>query len=307
MITSIFNKSKPINFIIAFFIIALACFISFFKVESNIITFNRFLIFSVLFLGVYFSMLVLNFVSGKNSLTQTNSFEIILYGAFLLMVPQTTASLTLTLANILLLFSLRRLISLRSLKNVKKKLFDAAFWITLSTLFYSWAVLFLLLIPVAIYLYTDNKLRNWLIPITGIITVLLISYCICFFMNFDLTNYVLNGFKVSFDFSNYNTPRFLVALTLLFSFGLWSLLFYIKNIKLKKKGLRPAFYLIIWTVIVSFLILIIAPKKSGGEFLFMFAPLALIISTYVEVIREKWFKEVFFSILLVVPVILLFL
>jgi len=307
MITSIFSKSKPINLIIVFFIIGVACLVTFFKIQNNTISLHTILNISILFLGTYFTILVLNFVSGKNNLTQTNNFEIVLYGLFLLMIPQTTGSLKLIFANIFLLFSLRRLISLRSQKEVKKKLFDAAFWTTIAALFYSWAALFFILIPVTIFLYTDGKLRNWLIPITGIVAVLLISYSICFLMHYNLVLHIVDGFKISFDFSVYNTTQFLIGLTLLLSFGLWSLLFYIKNIKLKKKAFRPAFYIIIWTVILSFLILAIAPRKSGSEFLFMFAPLAIIISSYIEIIREKWFKEVFFSILLLVPIIVLFL
>lgn len=307
MITSIFSKSKPINFVITFFIIGLACFISFFYTQNHPANFNSILNFCALFLGSYFAMLVLNFISSKNSLTPTNNFEIVLYALFLLTLPQTTASLKLIFANIFLLFSLRRLISLRSQKDVKKKLFDAAFWITVAALCYPWAILFVFLVPIAIALYTDNKLRNWLIPLTGITAVLLIAYSICFLMNFDLLNYITNGFRVDFDFSVYNTVQYLIGLTVLMSFGVWSLLFYIKTIKQKKKSLRPAYYIIIWTVVLSFLLLAIAPQKSGGEFLFIFAPLAIIIATYIEVIREKWFKEVFFSILLLVPVVLLFL
>ncbi|GAL65285.1 hypothetical protein JCM19301_3745 [Jejuia pallidilutea] len=94
---------------------------SFFTIQNNTINLNAILNVSALFVGSCFAMLVLNFVSGKNSLTQTNNFEIVLYGLFLLMIPQTTASLKLILANIFLLFSLRRLISLRSQKEVKKK------------------------------------------------------------------------------------------------------------------------------------------------------------------------------------------
>lgn len=307
MITSIFSKSKPINLIIVFFIIGVACTVSSFVFQNNPISLNAVLNISTLFVGSYFAMLVLNFVSGKNNLTQTNNFEIVLYGLFLLMIPQTTGNLKLILANIFLLFSLRRLMSLRSQKEIKKKLFDAAFWTTIAVLFYSWAALFFILIPVTIFLYTDGKLRNWLIPITGIVAVLLISYSICFLMDYNLVLHLVAGFKMSFDFSVYNTTQFLIGLTLLLSFGFWSLLSYTKNINLKKKALRPALYIIIWTVILSFLIPVIASQKSGGEFLFMFAPLSIIISSYIEVIREKWFKEVFFSILLLVPVIVLFL
>lgn len=307
MITSIFSKSKPINFVVVFFIIALACLILLVKAGNNSINFNAVVITILLFLASCFSMLVLNFVSIKNNLTQTNNFEIILYALFLLMVPQTTNSLELILANIFLLLSLRRLISLRSQKNVKKKLFDAAFWITLAVLCYSWTILFLALLPITIFLYTDNKIRNWLIPVTAIISVVVIAYCICFFGDYDLMSHILEGFQLSFDFSVYNTMQFLLVLTILLSFGLWSLWFYVKTINLKKKSLRPSFYIIIWMAVLSFLILVIAPKKTGGEFLFMFAPLAIIISTYLEIIKEKWFKEVFFSILLLVPFVLLFL
>jgi hypothetical protein len=307
MITSIFSKSKPINFIVVFFIITIACARSFTKIESDTTNINTVLIFIALFLCSYFSMLVLNFVSSKNNLTQTNSLEIILYGVFILMIPQTTASLKLTLANVFLLFSIRRLISLHSQKNIKKKLFDAAFWIGVSTLFYSWSILFFVLIPVAIRLFTDNTLRNWLIPLVSIITVFVIWYCLCFLCSYDAIGYLYHGFQVSLDFSAYNSIQFLVASTLLFSFGFWSLLFYIKSINKKKKALRPAFYLIIWAVAIAFLLLVIAPEKTGGEFLFMFAPLAIIIANYIEIIREKWFKEVFFTVILLVPIALLLL
>ncbi|WP_239000259.1 DUF6427 family protein [Hyunsoonleella ulvae] len=307
MITSFFSKSKPINFIVGFFIIGIACLFSFFKLQNHPIGINSILKFMVFFIGSYFSMLIVNFVSTKNGLTQTTNFEIVLYGLFLLMVPQATDNLAVILANIFLLFSARRLISLRSQKNVKKKLFDAAFWITVAMLCYPWSALFILLVPVSIFLYTENKLRHWLIPITAIISVLLISYSISFFMDFDLLIHLFKKSRISFDFSAYNTIQFLIALTVLLSFGLWSFLFYIKNIKSKKKALRPAFYIIIWASILSFLILILAPQKTGAEFLFMFAPLAIIISNYLEIVKEKWFKEVFFSVLLIVPFVLLFL
>ena len=43
------------------------------------------------------------------------------------------------------------------------------------------------------------------------------------------------------------------------------------------------------------------------EFLFLFVPLAIIIGNYIESIKEKWFKELFVSLLLVIPFLLLML
>jgi hypothetical protein len=99
----------------------------------------------------------------------------------------------------------------------------------------------------------------------------------------------------------------LVAITLLISFGIWSSIFYLKNIKNKKKALRTSFRLIIITAVIAFLIVVQAPIKNGSEFLFLFAPLAIIITNYIEIIKEKWFKEVFLSVLIITPFILLLL
>ena len=146
-----------------------------------------------------------------------------------------------------------------------------------------------------------------MIPFTGFVSVLLISYSVCVMIDYDLIAYITRGFQVNFDFSGYNTVSFLVELTLLLSFGIWSLLFYIKSINEKKKSLRPALYVIMLTVIVSFLIIVITPQKTGSEFLFIFAPLAIIITNYIEIIKEKWFKELFLATLIIVPFVLLLL
>ena len=52
---------------------------------------------------------------------------------------------------------------------------------------------------------------------------------------------------------------------------------------------------------------IIAPKKDGSEFIFLFAPSAIIMANYIESVKENWFKELFLSVLVVVPLILLML
>ncbi len=307
MITSIFSKSKPINFIITFFVILLACVVSYYIKKDNLLESGSLLSMLLSFIASYFGLLILNFITIKNSLSQTTYYEIVLYAFFVLLFPQTTDDFFLILANVFLLFSLRRIISLRSQKNIKKKLFDAGFWMTVAALCYPWAALFLFLLIAAIILYTDGNIRNWLIPFVAVITVFVIFYSVCILFGFSHWESIIYGFNISFNFIAYNSVHFLVGLTLLFSFGLWSSLFYIKNINQAKRALRPSFYIVIWSVLISFLVLIIAPEKSGAELLFMFAPLAVIIANYIEVIKEKWFKEIFFATLLVAPIVLLFL
>lgn len=307
MITSFFTKSKPINFTIVFFITLLAFIVFNIKYVKTPITVSYFLNQSFLFFVSYTSILVLSFIVGKNSLTQRSNFEIVLYSLFLLTLSQTVSNPNIVYANFFVLLGYRRLISLRSQIHVNKKLFDAAFWIGIATLFYFWAILFFLLILVTLLLYTDNNLKHWLIPFSGLITIFLLSICVLIIL-YDSFFEIFNSFpEVSYSFSSYNSKEYIIAITMLFSFGIWASIFYFKNIKQKKKALRPSFYLVLVAVTIATAIIVLAPNKNGSEFLFAFAPLAIIMANYIEIIEEKWFKEVFLSVIILVPFIILLL
>ncbi|OEK06105.1 hypothetical protein A8C32_18925 [Flavivirga aquatica] len=307
MITSIFNKSKPINFILVFFITLLAFIIA--RIgqvnEGDTLMFVIKQV-AVLFIA-YISILLLNFIASKNSLTIKNNYEILLFSLFLLLITQTTSQSNVLLSNFFVLLALRRIMSLRSQKDVKRKLFDASLWIAIASLFYFWSILFFGLIIFSHILYVDNNIRHWIIPFLGVFTIFVLSIAIsivCYDSFFEICNITP---QVSYDFSNYNSLKYLIAITLLFSFGIWSSIFYLQNIKKQKKAFRASFKIIIIAAIIGFLIVTQVPEKNGSEFLFLFAPLAIIISNYIEIIQEKWFKEVFVSILVIIPFILLML
>lgn len=307
MITSFFNKSRLIYFSIVFFITLLAFIIARFSRVNEGITLDFVLKQSLLLIIIFTSILLLNFIVNKNSLTNKNNYEILLFSLFLLFITQTTGHSNVLLANFFVLLGLRRIISLRSSKNIKKKLFDAAFWISIAALFYFWAILFFVLIILSLILYTDHNIRHWIIPFLGVFTVFIVSCCISVILYGSFFEIINISPKISYDFSYYNSIQYLIAITLLLSFGIWSSIFYLKNIKKKKKAFRASFKTIILAAIIGFFIVIQAPDKNGGEFLFLFAPLAIIIANYIDIIQEKWFKEIFLGVLVVAPFILLLL
>ena len=307
MLTSFFNKSKPTNFIIVFVVTILAFVIA----RKSVIIEAGFLEFLlkqlVLVIIALSSILLLNFITSKNSLTHKGNFEVLLYSLFLLSITQTTSNSNILISNFFVLLALRRIISLQTQKDVKKKLFDAAFWIGVAAIFYFWSILFFALVLMSLVLYTDNNLRHWILPFLGISTVLIITCAVSVILNdnyFQIFNFPP---EVSYDFSNYNSGKYIIAITVLLSFGVWSSLFYLRNIKKKKKVYRASFKAIIIAALIGFLIVIQAPNKNGSEFLFLFAPLSIIVANYIEIIQEKWFKEVFLSILIITPFVLLML
>jgi hypothetical protein len=307
MITSIFNKSKPINFVIVFFIMLLAFSVA--NLKSFIESFSAVSFFKITtrFCICYFTILIFNFVVVKNSLTKNNHYQILLFGLFFLALPETTINGNILLANVFILLGLRRLLSLRTQIKIKKKLFDTAVWFAIATFFYFWAVLFFVLIFVTLFLYTDNRVKNWIVPFVGFATivVILMSASIIFYDDFFEIMNISTG--ISYNYNRYNTSKFLIAITLLLSFGVWSSIFYVKLVQKKKKAFKPSFKIIFAALIVAFIVVILALHKNGSEFLFLFAPLSIVMTNYIESIKEKWFKEVFLSILILVPLVLLML
>jgi hypothetical protein len=307
MITSLFTKSKPINFIIVFFITVLAFLTARAETEISLITTGYIFKQVVIFLICIGTVLVYNFIITKNSFTKNGYYEILIFSLFFLTFVQTTNNTNILLSNFFVLLGVRRIISLRSQRSVKKKLFDAALWIGFASLFYFWAILFFVVIILSLILYTDNNLRHWILPFLGTGAVFVIAMSISIVAYDDFFELFNASRGVSYDFTVYNSTHYLVAITMILSFGIWSSIFYLQNIKHKKKDSRASFKIIIIAAIIAFLIVIQAPRKSGSEFLFLFAPLSIIITNYIEIIKDNWFREVFVSILICIPFLLLVL
>ena len=307
MITSIFNKSKPINYIIVFFITVLA----FVTARTNLVIEAITPVFVFKQAAVFFicviTIMVFNFIVTKNNLTKSNNYEVLLFSLFLLTLVQTTSNTNILISNFLVLLGIRKIISLRSQKNIKSKLFDAALWVAVASLFYFWAVLFFAVIILSLFFYSDNSLRHWIIPYIGLAAVFSIAVAVSIVLYDDYFEIFNASRSVSYDFSSYNSIKYITAITMLISFGVWSSIFYLQNIKRQKKDLRAPFKIVIISAIVAFTIVLLAPKKNGSEFLFLFAPLAIIITNYTQTIEDKWFKEVFILLLVVMPFVLLIL
>jgi len=301
MITSIFSKSKPINFIIVAVYVSVLFVVTnytllFSDLNSSLATFFKWGI-------TLFLVFLIDFIVSKNNLTQRNSYAIMTFGLLFGMFPEAMTHIDILLANLFIVFALRRLISLHSNLHIKKKLFDAAFWIALATLFYFWAILFFALVIVALIYHSQNDFKNVIVPFVGVATVivlLLVYNIIVDDVYFKPTNFKRYA---SLDFTAYNSKGHILKLTVLFTSFVWTLIYFFKNIPDKNKKLKPSYFLMAWSSVIAILVAIIAPAKNGSEFLFLFAPFAIIMANYIEVISERWFKEVFIALLVITPII----
>jgi hypothetical protein len=307
MISSFFNKAKPIHLVIVCSILLSVFIIAKFYNINKPFGLNEMFKQTGLLAVCLSSVFVLDFLVSRNNLTKKNSYKILIFSLFIALLPVTVLNSKLLIANFFILLALRRIISLRTNKDIKKKLFDASFWICIATLFYFWAILFYVLIFVGLMLYRIVDLKNWIIPIIGALTVVIIGISYMILIGHNILEYSYQHIYFSFDFSSLNSKRIVISATIILSYGVWSLLYFIRYLKAKSKKSRPSFLLIIFAVIIGLLILAVSPNKNGSEFLFLFAPLSIIITNYLETISEKWFKEALLLGLIATPILILVL
>ena len=304
MITSIFSKSKPINYIIVMVVLVIAFALHFFyEVKDDNYTIISFIALSI---GLFY-VFITDFVISKNDLTKRNSYGIMLLALFFVIFPEVFGNINIMVANLLVLFALRRLFSLHTKRDLTKKFFDAVFWIALSTLFYTWAVLYLFVVFIALGYYWQNEGKYIAVSLFGVVTVfiLLVLYNIVFKDQYlSQTNF---DFSYGFDFSDYNSLSEIIKLTVVVALYLWSLILYLKNTSEKNKTLKPIHTLITLASFIAIIIAVLAPVKNGNEIVFFMLPFSIIVANYIETVDKLWFKEMLVVLLILVPIINLLL
>ncbi|MDX5586156.1 MAG: DUF6427 family protein [Aureibaculum sp.] len=300
MIANFFNTTKPFNTLVVIAVLALIYGVSsFYSIDVNIdfiILLKKGLFFLILLLTFF----IVNFIIRKNGLSKDNSYVLFLMVLFFGMFPLSTTNYLLIITNIILLFAYRRIYSLRTNKDIKEKIFDSAFWVGIATIVYPWCFLFLFLVYAAISTFKKATLRNVFIPLIGFLTPILILGAFLFISDdFDNYNWQLN---YNFSFLDYNSLRMLVPITIIIGFLLWTIPPTTIKISSVNNEFKTSWLLVLFHLLVSVIIVLTSIDKNGSEFIFMFFPTAIIFTNYLQIEKEKWFKDVFLYLFLAVTI-----
>jgi hypothetical protein len=304
MLTSFFSKSKPINFIAVILFMAVFFIIANFQ---ELFTSFSFLLFAEkigVFLAFFLSVVVLDFIAKKNDLTLRSAYKIIIFAVFSVSFWAILKDNQIIVANLCVLFALRRIISLKTQKEIPKKIFDATFWICIASLFYFWAILFLIIVYIGILLQAANYFKNWLIPIIAFFAVFALVTGFHLLVNDQFYSFSAWFQQSSFKFEHYQDPKLLIPLSIILALALWTLFYYFKLLKKANINSRPTYFLVFLTLVVSIGVSVFSPVKNGSELLFFFAPLSIITSNYFESKEERVFKEVLLIGLVLMPILI---
>ena len=303
MLTTFFGKSKPINFIIvSIFII---CWI-FIKLTIGFESLNQpqgLIYNSFITLGYLFLLFLINFIVKKNRLTGTNTYSILFFSCFLIMIPPPFIDSDILLSNIFLVLALRRIWSLASEKNMEKKILDASIWISLATLFYFWSLLLFVVLIISILQIGHKTLKLLWIPFIGFFAVFILTSAYNVIVNDSLLWFMETKVMIGVDFSTYKKFPLLIIIAFFFILMIWGLVQ--KGFSVSKGSLKEKLnFKILFIVTFTFLFMVLLyPVKNGMEWLFIITPLAIIATNLLENQRTFWVKEILLWIVVLLPFI----
>ncbi len=303
MISSVFGKTKPINYIILLsFLFIFYWIVNLYIYEETYTSLEWIL--QVVVLGfLLFSIFAVNFVVKRNQITANNSYAIFFFTLLIVLFPEVLRDNNGIFCGFFLLLAFRRIISLRSLKSVKMKLFDASLWIAVASIFYDWALLFFILVFVTLYMYEPKNIRNWLVPIISVASVSLIGYAVLIII--DYTDFIFEHY--TFKLGIYQDPaelwsqgKKLVLYSILILFvGVYAF------VKIGKLGLGRILIMRLVAIAFTLGLAISLIKTAPDTFpvFITFFPGAALIAKYVETIKRPKIREMVLIIGLVVPIL----
>ncbi|WBU90707.1 hypothetical protein [Cellulophaga omnivescoria] len=302
MISSFFGKTKPINYIIVLTLLLVFYGTVRFFGENTLFTLGLVASNIGIVAVLFFTIFLVNFIVKRNKITKANSFAVLFYGLLCVFFPASLTDTNGIFCSFFIVLATRKILSLKSLKEIKYKIFDASMWIIVASLFYDWALLYLVWVYIAIYIYEPKNIRNWFLPLSALVTVALITsavFAVLGKFNFVLQHYVFT-LNINADmFREWSkSSATIVYLIVVIIVGV------VSSVKLGKSGVGRLASMRLVAVSFTVGIFITLFETSLGYFPIMitFFPAAVFLTNYIEILRKPRFKELNLFIAIVVPI-----
>lgn len=198
------------------------------------------------------------------------------------------------------MFMLRNIFNLKSNQNIALTLFDAGIYSGISFLFFPQSILYFLLIIIGYFIYVKIIDQQIFIPFIGFITPVFLWFVYKTLMNEPFNSFNQLGLN-SINLASLNIEDH-VFLTLKFYSVLiliaW-IVFFTKTLMVtnpedqKYKLLFPGF-------VIGFIVVLTSVSPHKNSFIFLFLPIAVLLSFWLKTLGKYWLKEVVLWLILLI-------
>lgn len=236
------------------------------------------------------ALLLLDFVIRKNKLTQTNTFGLWWYFCGIV-AGVTLGDVVESIILVIALLALRRIMSLANEQNLEKKIFDAALWILIISLFNPWFLWMILALYMGIVQLNQSTWRYYVIPIfSGLCLGLILVGGLALSPNFA-PPWSLDWplFSMEFEPLNWTWPRAVWLELGLFAAALLLLTTLLRLPLAYKEGttISKGHFQWIWRVLIMVLVIAgLLMQQKPQVFLWLVLPLTAILYANILELRQ---------------------
>lgn len=291
MISSVFGKTKPVNYILVLCALTLLYACALFLRFQREISLDTLPMDVLGISALLLSVLLVNFIVQRNQLTGSHSYTSYFFALLVLLFPESLLDRHALVANLFLLLAMRRLISLKSLRNVKGKIFDGALWILVGSLLVDWVLLFMLLPWIYVYFYEPRNLRNWLNPLAAVAVVALIGSAIATLAG--TPGFIGSHYRLRWE----GTVEYWTQWRNAAKLGSYILVILVAGftafLKLGKAGHGRivVMRLLAVSLLVGIAVVLLRSGMRGSPIVLTFFPAAVFLSKYIESVRREKIRE----------------
>lgn len=299
MITSLFRKSTPINYSLVILLLLFFFFLYQFNdlnwTDSWITITQKMILLGVLFASLF----ITNFIVKKNGLTKNSSYTILFFLLLLLFFPSILDNVNLLLSNFFLLLSIRRMISLQTLKAPKEKIFDASLWIFIASLFHFWAILFILLVYISIVFHASRDYRNWLLPFVAFFATAVVFVLTALIFDISWINHFLEQRKMNFQIDYFTNNYQNIALSIYVVLALFFVFSMMFTLTSKPMILQASYKKMIFAFFIGIVVFLISQEKNSSMLIYTLMPLSVMATVNVESTQSKMQQEIVMSLFII--------
>ena len=298
MITRFFRISKPFHYVLFFGALILVYFLQ----RGNYLYTAQhlnFLLELAIFSSFLVSIFLMIFIITKNNLTQNNSFAALYFSLFILLVPESIAEPKVIFSNMFVLLAFRRIFSVQTKINLKKKYFDAGLWLSLATVFYVWAILYFIPLLATIFLWKTDQVKHLFVIIFGALSVFVITLISNIILNTDLPDLVLELPSQEIDFYSSLAFQLKISMALIMVISICSFFLTLNQLVFKNIQTRSLFITVYLMFLTGVLILFISHDKTPNNLLFLTFPLAVIAANFTQMKKTLWTATLFILTLII--------
>jgi hypothetical protein len=306
MLAKFFHKSEPISLISL--VLLLAVWVFYYQFSIAHIPFNLSSLGMALgvFMFFIFILVLYDFLFQKYRLTLANHYAIFVLIVLIGVFPEVLHVSNITISNVLIILSFRKLLSLRKKDNLLSKLFDSGFLIGISYLVYPNSIIFLILIYLGYFVYLKIIDKRLLIPLIGFVTPLFLTFTYLLFFDKIGQFKTLTEFNFNITFTWFNQWHFSIPFMIL-GFVLLILIFKYASVNVFSDLEEERNYkLVIAQLLIGTLLLVLNGTEIKDSIILIFFPAAILVGNSLKSIKREWLQELLLYLLLFLALFLFF-